>query len=216
MPVLKFPDPRHSTPEGIVAFGGNLDPENLIQAYRMGIFPWPIQGLPLAWFCPPERAILDWGSLHVPRSLARARNKGIYRFTIDQAFERVIAFCSSVLRPEQDGTWINPDIVRAYTQFYKMGYAHSIEVWRDQCLVGGIYGVEVEGVFTGESMFHLESNTSKLAILYLMEYLHSQGSHWMDIQVMTPHMEALGARLISRDEFLSQLAKSQKNSLKLF
>ena len=209
MTIVKFPDPRLASPKGIVALGGDLEPESLILAYHQGIFPWPIQGLPLAWFCPPERAILEWEHLHKPRSLARFERKKPFQFSLDRSFDQVIAECSKVPRPGQEGTWITKKMLVAYKRFHKLGHAHSIEVWRDGVLVGGLYGVDAKGVFVGESMFHVEANASKLAILFLMDYLHSRGSNWLDIQVMTPHMESLGARMVSRDEYLEKLAQEQ-------
>lgn len=210
MTIIQFPDPRDSsTEDGMIALGGDLDPESLILAYSQGIFPWPIAGLPLAWFCPPERAILEWNRLHTPRSLTRFKNRKIFHFTINQAFKEVIRNSASAPRPGQEGTWINPEMIQAYLRLHEMGHAHSIEVWREARLVGGVYGVFIQGIFSGESMFHIEPNASRLAILFLMEHLRSRGLQWMDIQVMTPHMGALGARLIPRDEFLNLLRDTQ-------
>jgi leucyl/phenylalanyl-tRNA--protein transferase len=216
MAIRRFPNPRNSTPEGIIAVGGDLEPESLLLAYSQGIFPWPIEGMPMAWFCPPERAILEWENLHIPRSLARARNKSTFRFTIDQAFSQVIEHCSLAYRPGQNGTWITPELKTAFIDFHRLGHAHSVEVWNQDNLIGGIYGVDGGGIFAGESMFHLEPNASKLAILYLLEYLHEKGLSWFDIQVMTPHMEALGARVISRNKFLIKLKETRTLHLQLF
>lgn len=216
MVIKRFPNPRNSTPEGIVAIGGDLEPESLILAYRQGIFPWPIEGLPLTWFCPPTRAILEWDRLHIPRSLAKVKRKNRFHFTWDQAFPQVIEACSQIPRPHQSGTWITDEIKEAYCTFHQLGYAHSLEVWKDQELVGGLYGVDAGGVFAGESMFYLEPNASKLAILFLMEYLYSRGSTWLDIQTLTPHMEGLGAREIDRDEFLIRLQESLDQGFELF
>ena len=216
MPVTRFPHPSTSTPEGIIALGGDLEPESLILAYQLGIFPWPIQGLPLTWFCPPERAILEFDRIHIPRSLLKVRKKSNYRYTQDQAFEQVIQACARVPRPGQDGTWITRQMSKAYLALHQLGHAHSVEVWNGETLVGGIYGVDAGGAFAGESMFHHESYASKLALLHLCDYLRNQGLDWIDIQVMTPHMEAMGAREISRDEFLKKLALTQARKLRLF
>jgi leucyl/phenylalanyl-tRNA--protein transferase len=216
MVIQEFPDPRQSTPEGIVALGGDLDTESLILAYRQGIFPWPIQGMPLTWFCPPERAILDWVDLHVPRSLAKKVRKNPFQFTLNHCFDRVIQECAARPRPLQDGTWITPKMIRAYCRLHQLGYAHSIEAWSEGQLVGGLYGVDSGGVFAGESMFFLKPDASKLCILFLMKYLSDRGSTWIDIQVMTPHMKVLGARLISRDDFLNRLGKEQSRRLSIF
>lgn len=216
MPVTKFPDPRQTGPEGIVAFGGDLHPDTLLLAYRQGIFPWPIEELPLAWFCPPERAILDFNEIHIPRSLERARKKAHYRFSVDEAFAEVIKRCRSARRPGQRGTWITRELMDAYIEFHRLGYAHSVEVWEGETLVGGIYGVAVDGCFAGESMFHARPNASKLALLHLVDLLRERGLDWMDIQMLTPHLEALGARVVTRDQFLSRLAETQKRQLTLF
>jgi leucyl/phenylalanyl-tRNA--protein transferase len=216
MPQIQFPDPRQSTEDGIIAFGGNLLPETLLTAYRQGIFPWPISDLPLPWFCPPERAVLEWHHLHIPRSLLRAQKKTQFRFTHDQAFDEVINECAQIPRPGQDGTWITDEIKSAYCRLHRLGHAHSIEVWSEDHLVGGIYGVDAGGSFAAESMFHKKTDASKLALLHLMKHLHDRGSHWIDIQVLTPHLEALGARVIPRDEFLDKLRDALSLKLELF
>jgi leucyl/phenylalanyl-tRNA--protein transferase len=216
MALVHFPDPRDATPEGVVAYGGRPDPDLLVEAYTHGIFPWPVEGYPLLWFCPPERAILEFDKLHVPRSLARERRRTSLRFTIDRAFERVITSCASVKRAHEAGTWITPDMIRGYTELHKRGRAHSVEAWEGDELVGGLYGVDAGGAFAGESMFRLRPNASKLALLFLIEHLKARGLDWLDVQVMTPHIEALGAQLISRDSFLKQLAHAQKRGPKLF
>lgn len=218
MPILRFPDPRRSAdPDGVIAVGGDLHPESLRRAYRQGIFPWPHPGLPLLWFCPPERAILDFAHLHVPRRLQRVRRSAGLTCTIDAAFDRVIAGCRAAPRPGQEGTWITPTLERAYCRFHREGGAHSAETWdAEGVLVGGVYGVAAEGVFAGESMFHTRPDASKLALLHLIDHLRSRGLDWMDIQMMTPHMAALGATLVSRDAFLERLKATQARGLALF
>ena len=215
-PVINFPDPRYASPEGVVALGGTLSTENLLRAYRRGIFPWPIEGLPLPWFCPAERAILEFKDLHISRSLRYARNRSTLNFTINQNFPAVIHACARAVRSGETGTWITPQIIRAYCELHQLGYAHSVEAWENDALVGGIYGVEVDGAFGGESMFYVRPNASKLALLFLIEHLQSRGLDWMDIQMMTPHMQALGAKVIARDEFLEKLAETRSRGLKLF
>jgi len=214
--IVRFPDPRDATPEGIVAFGGRPDPELLVEAYSNGIFPWPVEGYPLLWFSPPERAILVFDELHVARSLARARQRTRLSFTIDRAFSRVIESCAAVTRAHETGTWITPAMVRGYTELHRRRHAHSAEVWEGAELVGGLYGVDAGGAFAGESMFYLRPNASKLALLFLIEHLRARGLDWLDVQVMTPHMRALGARLVSREEFLERLALTRRCGLKLF
>jgi leucyl/phenylalanyl-tRNA--protein transferase len=215
-PVINFPDPRYASEEGIVALGGVLSTENLLRAYRRGIFPWPIEGLPLPWFCPGERAILEFRDLHVSRSLRYAMKRSALRFSIDEAFPQVIRACAGAKRAGEAGTWITPGIIHAYCELHRLGYAHSAEAWEGESLVGGVYGVEVDGAFGGESMFYLRPNASKLALLFLIKELQASGLDWMDIQMMTPHMAALGARLIPRDEFLERLAQTRALGLKLF
>src|ERR1044072_2370987 len=216
MAEMRFPDPRTATPDGIVAVGGRPEPELLEEAYARGIFPWPVDDYPLLWFSPPERGVLFFQELHVPRSLARERRRTRLTFTIDRAFDRVISACAEVERAHESGTWIKSWMIRGYCEFHRRGRAHSVEAWEEGDLVGGLYGVDAGGAFAGESMFHLRPNASKLALLHLIEHLRARGLEWLDIQVMTPHMEALGARLIPREEFLQLLARTQARGLRLF
>jgi len=216
MPVVGFPDPRTADADGLVAVGGDLHPQTLLLAYRRGIFPWPLQGFPLLWFCPAERGILEFQELHLPRSLARARRRTSLAFTIDTAFAQVIEACAATSRPAQDGTWITPPIIRAYVRLHQLGIAHSVEAWRGNCLAGGIYGVEVDGAFAAESMFYREPNASKLALLYLIDHLSARGLDWLDIQILTPHLERLGAKSISRDAFLGRLRRTRTHGRRLF
>lgn len=230
MSQIIFPDPRtHEFPEwvlfgeyyyharDILAFGGELTTENLRAAYRRGIFPWHIDGVPLPWFCPEFRAVLEFSELHVPKSLRREQNKAHFTFTIDRDFRGVIESCSKARRSDGYGTWITPEFIRAYTEFHRAGDAHSVEVWdAGGELVGGLYGVDAGGVFCGESMFHVAPNASKLALLHLVEHLKERGATWIDIQVMTPHFKVLGAKEIERDLFLDKLEEAQRRNLKLF
>lgn len=227
---MSFPDPRsHPFPEwvlfddyfyfakDIVSFGDPLTVENLRTAYRLGIFPWHVDGLPLPWYCPEKRAILEFTELHIPRSLERARRRSTFTFTIDKDFPRVIESCSRVARKGEAGTWITSDFIRAYVGLHERGLAHSVETWNANGeLVGGVYGVDAGGVFCGESMFHTETNASKLALLFLIEHLQNRNATWLDAQVMTPHIRALGAKEIRRSEFLRKLKETQGLELKLF
>lgn len=221
-PIHRFPDPRLSdpaeNPDGIIGIGGDLHPDSLRLAYSQGIFPWPIDGLPLCWFCPPQRAIVEFDRLHIPRSLERMRKKQPFRFSFDQAFDQVIDACAEAERPGQPGTWITPEMLEAYKRFHREGDAHSVEAWDTLTgeLMGGVYGVESGGAFAAESMFYRKPYASKLALLFLIEHLRSRGATWMDIQVMTPHMEAMGAREIQRDAFLDRLRATQERGIKLF
>lgn len=190
--------------------------ETLRDAYRHGIFPWPHEGLPLPWFSPRRRAVLFFKELHVARSLRKAQKRTGFTYTIDRDFRGVIRGCASSPRPDQDGTWIGPDIIHAYTELHHAGDAHSIEVWEDHQLVGGLYGIDSGGVFTGESMFHRASDASKLALLFVIDHLQSRGATFLDCQVMTPHMEALGAREIPRSRFLDLLREAQQSGAAIF
>lgn len=216
MPVREFPDPRTAGPDGLVAVGGDLHPETLLLAYRSGIFPWPSPGLPMLWFSPPERGILDFAHLHVPRSLRAARRRSELRFTFDTAFAEVIRGCAATPRPGQDGTWITTGIEAAYVQLHRLGVAHSVEAWHGRRLVGGLYGVDIDGAFAAESMFYREPNASKLALLHFVGHLRRRGLDWLDIQMLTPHLERLGAEAIPREEFLARLQRTRARRLRLF
>jgi leucyl/phenylalanyl-tRNA--protein transferase len=217
VPVTRFPDPSAAGDDGIVAVGGDLHPSSLLLAYRQGIFPWPDPSFAeMIWACPAQRAILVFDELHVPRSLARASRRPGCVFTIDKCFAEVIGLCAAMPRPDQDGTWITRDMLRAYERFHKMGHAHSIECWIDGELAGGLYGVDIDGAFCGESMFYLKPYASKLALMFLVDHLKARGLDWMDIQMLTPHMQALGARTIPRAEFLRKLSATRARGLKLF
>jgi len=226
-----FPDPNvYDFPEwvlygeyfykadDIISFGNELTAENVREAYRKGIFPWYIEGIPLPWFCPQKRAIIEFSEVHVPRSLEKERRKNKFTFTIDANFPAVIGACSESKREGQSGgTWITDDFIDVYTQLYREGFAHSVEAWdAEGNLAGGLYGVDAGGVFCGESMFFRQPNASKLALLFLIDHLRSRGSTWLDAQVMTDHMKALGAKDIDRNRFLDLLSKTQASHLFLF
>jgi len=216
MELIRFPDPEQTAVEGIVVIGGELNAANLLRAYRKGIFPWPIDGWPLPWFCPEERAILEFKDLHVSRTLQREQKRAPFRLTIDKNFEAVINACANAERKDEVGTWITPEMIRAYCELHDEGHAHSVEAWEGDILVGGIYGVDAGGAFAGESMFFAQPNASKLALLHLIEHLDSKGLDWLDIQVMTPHMRVFGAQNISRHAFLRKLATALARRQNLF
>ena len=226
-----FPDPNvYDFPEwalygdyfykadDIISFGNELTAENVREAYHKGIFPWYIEGIPLPWFCPQKRAIIEFSEVHVPRSLEKERRKNKFTFTIDANFPAVINACSESKREGQSGgTWITDDFIDVYTQLHRDGFAHSVEAWdAEGNLAGGLYGVDAGGVFCGESMFFRQPNASKLALLFLIDHLRSRGSTWLDAQVMTDHMKALGAKDIDRNRFLDLLSKTQASHLFLF
>lgn len=230
MSLIEFPDPRTFDysgwvivgdfmypADGVVCFGGQLTVENLTNAYRQGIFPWYTDGIPLPWHCPNPRAVLEFTDLTVPRSLEKSRRRNDLSFTIDKDFGAVITECSLAFRPRQLGTWITDEFVEAFSELHRSGMAHSVEAWdNDGNLVGGLYGVDAGGVFCGESMFFKTPNASKLALLFLINHLRSRGATWLDAQVMTPHLKALGAKEIDRDDFLDRLKSTQDAKLTIF
>ncbi len=214
---ITYLDPKDEDDHGIVAIGGDLSVARLRAAYANGIFPWPHGDLPLLWFCPPQRAILRFADLHVPQSLKKALRRCRLRFTIDQDFPQMISQCRRIGRPDQDGTWITADMERAYIALHRAGDAHSVEAWDEEgCLVGGLYGVDSGGVFSGESMFHLVPNASKLALLSLIEHLAKRELDFIDIQQLTPHMQRLGAVEIPRTDFLDLCQSARRRRLRLF
>lgn len=204
--LLSFPPPEMALAEGILDVSDDLSTQRLLEAYSFGIFPWPHQDLPTLWYCPEERGILEFKDFHVPKSLRKFLAKSRWTYSFDRAFDQVARACAEQPRPGQQGTWITKKLLRAYREFHKAGYAHSLEVWDGDELIGGLYGVYVGGLFCGESMFHRRPNASKCALVKLIEFLSSQGLTWMDIQMVTPVLAALGGRYISREEFLGRLA----------
>lgn len=206
---LRFPDPRATGKDGLLCIGGDLSVETLLEAYRLGVFPWPHEGLPLLWFSPLERGVLDFSGIHWPRRfLKELRAERGFSVTFDQAFEDVIRECARVPRAHEKGTWILPDMQEAYLRFHRAGYAHSVECWLEGRLVGGLYGVYVEGVFSGESMFHKVSGASKRCLYALVERLQAVGIAWMDIQMVTPVLASFGGKYLSRDEFLERIKEA--------
>lgn len=202
--------------DDIVAVGGNLEPDTVLKAYRNGVFPWPAEDLPLLWFCPRERAILQFDRIHLSRSLLKARERSPFRCTIDRAFSRVIRECAEIPRKDQDGTWITPNMIRGYEKLHALGVAHSVETWRGDQLIGGTYGVDSGGAFSAESMFHREPYASQFALLYLVEHLKRRGLKWLDIQMLTPHLVRMGAHTLPRPSFLKLLEEAIESKRKLF
>lgn len=213
---INFPKNDNLPEDDIVYIGGSLNVENLKSAYNRGIFPWPVEGYPNLWHCPDPRGILEFEELHIPNSLLRVWNNHPYTFTIDKAFDEVINACSLQKRSGQPGTWINSELCHAYKLFHIHGYAHSVEVWENELLIGGLYGVEVYGVFSGESMFNKKSNIAKLALLYLIDHLKSFGATWMDIQMVTPLFDTFGGREISRENYLKKFNKKIIKKINIF
>ncbi len=202
---LVFPPPRLANEDGVVAVGGDCSPERLLLAYRHGIFPWPVEGFPLLWFSPDPRCVLPPDEVHVARSLRKELRKTSLRVTTDQAFGRVIDLCAAVARPGQTGTWITPELREGYVELHARGFAHSVEAWDGEDLVGGLYGVSLGAGFFGESMFARVANASKVAFVTLLAQLTQWGFELVDCQVKTAHLERFGAREVPRDDFLAQL-----------
>ena len=203
---FRFPDPRGAPPSGFVAAGGDLAPETIVAAYRTGLFPWPHDGVDTLWWSPDPRAILPPERFHVSRRLARRVRQGRFRVTLDAAFAQVIAACA--VRPE--GTWITPGMKRAYLRLHTLGWAHSVEVWNsDGALVGGLYGLRVDGLFGAESMFHRATDASKIALLALCQHAPRAGISLIDVQLPTDHLASLGAQAIPRDRYLELVAAAR-------
>ena len=202
---LVFPPVGMASAEGILAFGGDLRPERLMLAYRSGIFPWYNEGEPIIWYSPEERMVLFPDELRISKSMRQIMRNNTFRITSNSAFEQVIDQCQNSPREDQLGTWITNDMRQAYLKLHELGFAKSIEVWRDEELVGGLYGIDLGHVFCGESMFSKESNTSKLAFIHLVQLLEKEKYKLIDCQVYTEHLESLGAREISREEFVEIL-----------
>lgn len=203
-----FPPVELAEPEGLLAIGGDLSPERLIAAYREGIFPWYGEGEPILWWSPDPRFVLFPSELRVSRSMRQFLRKGTIRISFDRAFPGVIAACGSHPRPGQEGTWITPEMQNAYNTLHKLGFAHSVEVWADGALAGGLYGVSLGGVFFGESMFSSIPNASKAALIALVHFLRRHGFDLIDCQVETGHLASMGARPVPRKEFGFLLQKS--------
>jgi leucyl/phenylalanyl-tRNA--protein transferase len=209
MPIKAFPPVETADEDGLLAIGGDLEPESIVLAYGSGVFPWPINDGLLAWFAPPTRAVLFLDEFHISSSLKRVLNK--QRFTIkhNTAFEEVISRCAEVKnRGDQDGTWITAGMQKAYQKLHQLGIAHSFEAYHDSVLVGGVYGIRLGAFFAAESSFYREDNASKVVMVALAEYLRKEGISWFDCQVLTPFSESFGAREIPRTEFMKLLGES--------
>jgi leucyl/phenylalanyl-tRNA--protein transferase len=200
-----------SDPNGLLAAGGDLSPERLVDAYSHGIFPWFSRGDPLLWWSPDPRMVLVPDELHVTRSLRRVLRAGRYTVTFDGAFRDVMLGCAEP-REGQDGTWITPGMVRAYTRLASLGYAHSAEAWADGALAGGLYGVAIGRMFFGESMFARHSDASKVALVHLVRQLQRWGFRLIDCQMSTAHLASLGAREIPRSAFVGEVERLVKEA----
>jgi len=205
--ALGFPPPRLATPEGLLAVGGDLSGDRLLLAYRMGIFPWYSDDEPILWWSPDPRLVLYPQEFHRSRSLEKVIRRGEFRVTTDQAFETVIRECAAMRTAGGEGTWIVPDMIRAYCDLHRMGVAHSVEAWSGSHLAGGLYGVSLGSGYFGESMFARATNASKVALAALAAYLAAEGFELIDCQVTTGHLQRLGAREIPRERYLEELKR---------
>jgi leucyl/phenylalanyl-tRNA--protein transferase len=205
-PNTPFPDVSlaEKEPDGLLAVGGDLTPQRLIQAYQLGIFPWFSEGEPILWWSPDPRTVLYPEKIKISRSLRKTLRKRVYRVTFDQNFNDVIHACAAP-REDSPGTWLVPEMINAYSIQHQLGLAHSVEVWQDHQLVGGLYGMAIGRVFFGESMFSRASDSSKVALAYLSRQLKSWGFRIIDCQVYTRHLASLGAEEIPRQQFCQDL-----------
>ena len=204
--ALLFPSPEQASAEGIVAVGGDLQPERVMLAYRKGIFPWFESDDFLLWWSPDPRMVLFPDQLKISKSMRTVLRKKQFEVTFNKAFDQVVEACAKVKRFGQNGTWITPGLMEVYSTLHIQGHAHSVEVWEEGSLVGGLYGIDLGTVFCGESMFSKSSNASKVALIYLVKELKKNKYELIDCQVPTQHLASMGAEPISRTEFLTFLS----------
>ena len=210
MPVYQLPEelifpPVDGAEDGIVAIGGDLSPERLLLAYHSGIFPWFNKGEPIVWWSPDPRFVLFVDKIHVSKSMQRVLKSGQFKVTYNQDFEGVINNCKKIKRKDQDATWITDEMKAAYVKLHELGKATSIEVWKDDELVGGLYGIPFGKIFSGKSMFSKVSNASKVALITFINKFREEGGHLLDCQMHTPHLESLGGEEMDREDFLRYL-----------
>ena len=199
-------------PDGLLAIGGDLSPERIVNAYKQGIFPWFSDDDPILWWSPSKRAIIQPTDCHISKSMKRLIRKNTFTITINHAFSDVINACAQP-RTSQAETWICPPMITAYNKLHQLGYAHSIEVWKDEKLVGGLYGIGIGKFFCGESMFSIENNSSKIAFIALNQHLRRFSNTYIDCQMQTSHLSSLGVKEIAREEFIQYLQAAQKQTL---
>ncbi|TEW55398.1 leucyl/phenylalanyl-tRNA--protein transferase [Psychromonas sp. RZ22] len=209
-----FPDPNKALndPEGLLAIGGDLSSKRLINAYQQAIFPWFSKGEPILWWSPAERAVIQPEHVHISKSMSKFIRHTDLTITVNHDFSSVIEACS-LPRQKQAETWISPAIKQAYKELHQLGYAHSIEVWNGELLVAGLYGVNVGGIFCGESMFQQQTNASKLAFIALCRHFSAHQGQLIDCQMMTPHLASMGVEANTREQFLTQLSLFKEASL---
>ncbi len=206
-----FPAVNLANADGILAIGADLSPKRVLLAYKNGIFPWFNQGEPIIWYAPKDRMVLFPDELKVSKSMRKILRKQLFTITFNQNFEQVIYHCKNIERNDQNGTWITDEMQDAYVKLHKLGVAKSVEVWQNNQLVGGLYGVDLGHIFCGESMFSLVSNASKVAFIYLTKMLANKNYKLIDCQVYNNHLASLGAREIPRDLFMKYVKKQDEN-----
>lgn len=211
---LVFPHPEYAEPSGLLAVGGDLGVERLLLAYRKGIFPWYSEGDPIMWFSPDPRLVLKLPDLYVSRKLRKVIRSNMFEVRFDTSFPEIITLCSRTDRKGQDGTWITGDMIDAYIGLHREGYAHSVETFYEGRLAGGLYGVSLGGAFFGESMFHMVSDASKVALYHLVDRLKKWDFDFIDSQVPNNHMKRMGGREIDRGSFLVMLGDALKKETK--
>ena len=202
---LYFPPISETSPDGILAVGGDFSTNRLLLAYQNGIFPWFNDNEPILWWCPPQRMVLFFDELKISHSMRNTINKNIFKVTFNKEFQAVLLGCQNTKREGQVGTWLSNDMIASYCKLHEMGKAMSVEVWQNTELVGGLYGVDLGHIFCGESMFSKTSNASKIAFISLVNYLKENNYKLLDCQVYNDHLNSLGCREIPRDEFLTIL-----------
>jgi len=209
--IVEFPPVETADPEtGLLAFGGDLTVDSLELAYRSGVFPWPTENQPILWFAPPERAIIEFAEFKISKRLERSLNKPQFTFRVNSNFAKVIKNCASRTKSKNhQGTWLTNEMINAYIEFHKTGFAQSFEVLNGNGeLVGGLYGVLINKYFAGESMFYKETNASKFALIQTVEYLKTFDISWMDVQILNPFLATFGTKEISRNLFMKKLKQA--------
>ena len=207
---MVFPNPAFASDEGLLAAGGDLSPQRLLFAYQEGVFPWYSEDEPILWWSPNPRFVLFPNKIYVSKSMRQVIRREIFEVSFDKAFHEVIAHCANTPRRGQNGTWLIPEMIEAYHELHQLGFAHSVEVWEEEKLVGGLYGISLGKCFFGESMFGHVSNASKTALIYLARTLEAKGFSLIDCQSHTKHLASMGAEFIDRNDFLGILEQNKQ------
>ena len=206
-----FPNPIYAEDKGLLAYGGDLNPSRIMTAYLNGIFPWYNESDPILWWSPNPRCVLNFEDFKISKSLQKVIDKNIFEIRFDTNFTQVKKECKNINRENQKGTWIQDELIEAYTKIHQMGFAHSFEAYYNGELVGGGYGINVGNIFCGESMFAKKTDASKVALYFLIQRLKEKGFSFIDCQIPTPHLLSLGAKTMERKEFILEVKKSSEN-----